>query len=231
MKTKEGLWKLSPSKLYGYDECPRCFWIEQRIGAHPSPPFTLNNAMDSKLKTRYDGFRKKKEVPPEISSLKGIRLFPDLDILNQWRSKLTTLEYVNEKAGYVLSGKLDEVFVNSRGELLPADFKSSGDAPKEDKYKYYVSQLHAYALMISKRNHKVAGFGYLVHYFVENKQNPKLEMRFKTHIDKVELNLPAFEKKLKKIVEVLNDPLPKDYSESCRKCPWRSGFNDLLVIS
>ena len=28
MKNKEGLWKLSPSGLYGFSECKSCFWVD-----------------------------------------------------------------------------------------------------------------------------------------------------------------------------------------------------------
>ena len=28
MKNKEGLWKLSPSGLYGYTDCQSCFWVD-----------------------------------------------------------------------------------------------------------------------------------------------------------------------------------------------------------
>lgn len=227
MKTEEGLWKLSPSGLYGYEECPRCFWIEQHVGSQPGIPFTLNNAMDSKLKERYDQFRKKGKIPPEVASLKGIRLFEDLNTLDQWRRSPAALQYINEKEGYVLRGKLDEVFVNNKGELLPIDFKSSGDAPKEDKYKYYVSQLHAYALMFKNKGYKPAKVGYLVHYFTEDKKDPSLIMKFISHIDKVEIDLPAFEKKLKAIVALLERSLPKP-SPACKNCGWYIKRDDFL---
>ncbi len=211
---------MSPSGLYGYDECPRCFWIEQHIGGKPGIPFTLNNAMDSKLKERYDEFRAEGKMPPEVASLKGLKLFKDIEILNKWRSSPHALQYVNENDGYVLSGKIDEVFVNEEGELMPLDFKSSGDAPKEDKYKYYIYQLHAYSLMFHGKGQKTAKFGYLVHYFTKDKKDRSLMMEFNSHIDKVEIDLPVFEKKLKEIVKLLNNDLPETEGVLCRWCPW-----------
>ena len=36
-----------------------------------------------------------------------------------------------------LRGKIDDVLVEADGRLIPADYKSSGNAPREDKQKYY----------------------------------------------------------------------------------------------
>ena len=46
MKNKEGLWKLSPSGLYGYTKCPSCFWIDNHYKKAPMLPLLLNSAMD-----------------------------------------------------------------------------------------------------------------------------------------------------------------------------------------
>ena len=154
MKNKEGLWKFSPSSLYGYEDCPSCFWVGEHVGRHPfTLPLRLNDAMDERLKVRYDGFRKKGKLPPEISDFEG-RLFEDQGTLDEWRNNKTALRYINEKDGYVLEGKLDEVLVTEKREHIPADYKSSGDEPKEDKQKYYRMQLHAYALMIREKGYK-----------------------------------------------------------------------------
>jgi len=221
MKTNEGLWKLTPSGLYTYEECPACFWIEQHIGRPPSLPLRLNDAMDEKLKKRYDVFRQQGNLPPEISSLRlrGIKLFDNLEKLNQWRTNKTALSYTNKKIGYLLEGKLDEVFINDRGELMPADFKASGDEPGIDKQKYYRLQLHAYALMLKKRGYKVGKKAYLLHYFTKDRNDTSLAMEFKSHIDEVEIDLIAFEKILKKMVELLNSNFP-GADKICKKCLW-----------
>ncbi|MGC1686466.1 MAG: hypothetical protein WA734_12660 [Candidatus Acidiferrales bacterium] len=51
-KAEKGLWKLSPSGLYGFEECKSCLWIEQHHGKAPGIPPVLNMAMDSVLKSR-----------------------------------------------------------------------------------------------------------------------------------------------------------------------------------
>ncbi|MCX6760145.1 MAG: PD-(D/E)XK nuclease family protein [Candidatus Nealsonbacteria bacterium] len=223
MKTKENLWKFSPSGLYGYEDCPACFWAENHIGRHPfTLPLRLNDAMDERLKIRYDGFRKKNEIPPEIrEQLKKekIRLFEEQEKLDLWRSSVSGLRLVNEKDGYVFEGKIDELFVNDKNEVIPADYKSSGDEPKEDKQKYYRMQIHAYAMMLREKGYKPAGRGYLIHYFTKNRKDPSINMEFTCHLDKIEIDLSVFEKKMKEIVEFLENDFPGANLE-CHRCAW-----------
>lgn len=227
MKTKEGLWKLSPSGLYGFEECRACFWLEHHYGRAPGLPFVLNMAMDSVLKSRYDAYREKEELPPEIRALgkEGIMLFPDIEMLNRWRGSTVHLKVINEKIGYEIGGKLDEVLVEKNGRLIPTDFKSSGYAPKEDKQKYYVSQLTAYAFMFREHELNPSDRAILLHYFIKDARNPSLEVEFTSHIDPVRLDLPAFEKKLEDIVALLNGPYPGD-DLACEKCLYYAGRNE-----
>lgn len=220
MKTKEGLWKLSPSGLYGFEECKACFWLQNIIGRHPfTLPLRLNDAMDEKLKNRYDSFRKNGTVPPEITQIKGIKLFDDFRKLNEWRNYRTALRYTNNKDGYMLEGKLDEVFVGPAGELIPADYKSSGDPPKEDKQKYYRLQLTAYALILREQGYRIGNKAYLLHYFTKDRADPSLFMELDFHADEVPLNIPQFEETMREIVKLLNSNYP-GRSEECQRCMW-----------
>ena len=220
MKTKEGLWKLSPSALYGFEDCRACFWIENNIGKHPfTLPLRLNDAMDEKLKNRYDRFRIKGGKPPELNILPHLRLFDDLALLNEWRNNRTALRYVNERDGYVFEGKLDEVLINERGELVPADYKSSGDPPKIDKQKYYRLQLHAYALMLKECGYPVADRAYLLHYFTKERSDPSLFMELAFHPDEVALNIAQFRATTRTIVSFLESPYPGT-NTLCKRCTW-----------
>lgn len=220
MKTPEGLWKLTPSGLYTFEECRACFWLEQHLGRLPSIPMRLNDAMDEKLKNRYDRYRAQGQLPPEISHYKGIKLFEDLATLQEWRNNRTALRYVNEKEGFLLDGKLDEVFVSDEGELMPADYKSSGDEPKADKQKYYRLQLHAYSLMIRGKGYKVGDKAYLIHYFTKNRQDHNLPMDFNCHLDEVKIDLLSFQTTLKEMVDLLNRDFP-GANQDCKKCLWQ----------
>lgn len=217
MRNKDGLWSLSPSGLYNFIACPACFWMDQHVGRAPMLPLLLNNAMDTKLKSRYDSFRKKGLMPPEISDLKGLQLFQDIELLDLWREKKSELQFENKKDGYVLTGKIDELLVNRKGELVIADYKSSGVEPKPEKLDYYRLQLHGYALMFLKKGFKVAKKAYLLNYYPKTATNPSMSVGLACKIIEAELDIPEFEKTLRRMVKFLNKEYP-NASEDCRTC-------------
>ena len=229
MKTKEGLWRLSPSSLYKYTECQSCFWVDNNYKKLGILPLLLNSAMDSILKARYDKYRVDGNFPPEAKELlkEGIKPFLDLNILEEWRSSLNALKVEDKKAGYVLIGKIDDVLVEADGRLVPADYKSSGNAPAEDKQKYYIDQLTAYGFMFSKHGHKVSDRAYLLHYFVKDKNDPSMDVKFDSHVDLVKIDIKLIEKKLKAMVKLLNGPYP-GHNPDCATCSYHSGRGELF---
>lgn len=221
MKTKEGLWKLSPSGLYSFEDCKACFWAENHIGKHPfTLPLRLNDAMDSRLKARYDRYRAEGKLPPEVEkTITGITLFPDKKQLEEWRNNKTALRFVDEHLGYVLEGKIDELFLGERGEFIPADYKSSGDPPKEDKQKYYRLQLAAYAWMFQNKGREVGDRAYLLHYFTKDRNDQSLSMELNFHPDRVAINLNEFQTKMREIISLLNGDYPGT-NMACMRCAW-----------
>lgn len=229
MKTKNELWRLSPSSLYGYTECQSCFWVDNHYKRAPMLPLLLNSAMDSILKARFDKYRMDGAFPPEAAVLKheGIQPFTDLDQLNEWRTDTNALKVTDEGAGYVLVGKIDDVLMEADGRLIPTDYKSSGNAPREDKQKYYRDQLAAYGFMFSRHGHQVSDRAYLLHYFVHDKSDPSIEVKFDSHVDRVEIDVAAIEQKLADMVRLLNGKYPGHNSE-CDNCSYHDGRNGVI---
>lgn len=229
MKTSDGLWRLSPSGLYGYTECQSCFWIDNHYKKAPMLPLLLNSAMDSILKNRYDKYRKDSTFPPEAIQLseEGIKPFDDLEQLNDWRANINSLKVINEEIGYVLVGKIDDVLVEKDGRLIPADYKSSGNAPAEDKQKYYKDQLNAYGFMFKHHGFEVSDRAYLLHYYVKDKNDPSLKVAFDSHVDRVDIDLVAFENKLNAMIELLSSEYP-GHNEECAKCGFYKGREEEL---
>lgn len=229
MKTSDGLWRLSPSGLYGFTECPSCFWIANHYMRVPMLPLLLNSAMDSVLKARYDKYRVKGEFPPEASELKerGMKPFADLEKLNDWRENINALKVVDEKAGYVLVGKIDDVLVDAKGRLVPADYKSSGNAPADDKQKYYRDQLAAYGFMFKQQGREVSEQAFLLHYYVADKNDPSIDVKFKSHVDPVAIDIGAIEKKIRAMVKLLNGKYP-GHNPDCKNCAYHDGREKLF---
>ena len=220
---------MSPSGLYGYTECRSCFWVDNHYKKAPMLPLLLNTAMDSILKNRFDKYRVDGTFPPEMLELEslGIKPFDDLVTLNDWRENAKALQIIDEKVGYVLTGKIDDVLVEVSGRLNPADYKSSGNAPADDKQKYYSDQLAAYGLMFSRHGYDVSDRAYLMHYFVKDKCDGSIDVAFDSHLDLVPINLETIEQKLIAMVELLNELYPGD-NPDCQKCTFYAGRNEIV---
>ena len=227
-KNKQGLWKLSPSGLYTYTECKSCFWIDNHYKRAPMLPLLLNSAMDSILKFRYDKYRKQNTFPPEAKELEkeNIKPFKDLEKLNVWRESYLSLRIVNKKVGYQLQGKIDDVLVEKDGRLIPADYKSSGNPPSEDKQKYYRDQLAVYGFMFKNKGYEASDRAYLLHYYVSDKTSPELAVKFDAHVDLVDIGSIDIEQKLKDMVKLLNSNYP-GYNPDCRNCEYYEGRGEI----
>lgn len=55
----EKRFKLSRSKLELFTNCPRCYYLDRRLGIGQPPgfPFNLNSAVDALLKNEFDRYR------------------------------------------------------------------------------------------------------------------------------------------------------------------------------
>jgi len=63
---KAEAFKLSRSKISLFLNCPRCFYLDRRlgIGRPPGFPFNLNSAVDALLKKEFDLHRAKEKAHP-----------------------------------------------------------------------------------------------------------------------------------------------------------------------
>lgn len=162
---------LSRSKIELFLQCPRCFYMESRLGlARPStPPYTLNNAVDSLLKNEFDLLRKS-GTKHELVKKYGIEAIPFVHTdLPQWRGEVTA--YVgalahDEKSNLTVNGLVDDIWVNPEGELIIVDYKATSTTKEislDDEYKQsYKRQMEVYQWIFKKLGFKVSNTGYFV---------------------------------------------------------------------
>lgn len=162
---------ISRSKIELFQQCPRCFYMECKMGlARPStPPYTLNNAVDSLLKSEFDILRKTGEKH-ELVKKYGIDAIPfEHPDLAQWRGEVTA--YVgavvhDEKSNLNINGLVDDVWVNPEGELIMVDYKATSTTKEislDDEYKQaYKRQIEVYQWIFRKLGFKVSNTGYFV---------------------------------------------------------------------
>ena len=121
---------ISRSKIDLYSECPRCFYLDRKLGiSRPSiPSFTLNNAVDTLLKREFDLLRKNGEAH---SLMKKYHIdavpfkHPDIPI---WRDDIYKYEgasVIHKETNFKITGIVDDIWKDKQENLLIVDYKAT----------------------------------------------------------------------------------------------------------
>ncbi|MBI2118592.1 MAG: PD-(D/E)XK nuclease family protein [Elusimicrobia bacterium] len=162
--------KLSRTRLSMFLECPRCFYIDRRLGVDRPPgfPFSLNSAVDILLKKEFDAHRAA-QTPHPLMTQYGIDAVPfQHEKLEEWRDAMRRgISYLQPATNLQISGGIDDIWVNRKGELLIADYKATSkeeevnlDADWQIAYK---RQIEIYQWLFRKNGFKVSKTGYFVY--------------------------------------------------------------------
>jgi len=211
--------RLSPSQLNLFQECPRCFWLHQNQkiqrprGIFPSLP----GGMDSIIKVYFDRYRERGKLPPELDGKVAGELFPDTEVMNQWRNWRTGLNYRDKETGAILIGALDDCLVQER-KYIPLDYKTRGYDPKEGGESFYQNQLNCYEFLLQANDFDTAGYAYLV-YYVPKEVSENGLVRFEITPKKVMTDPEAALLVFQNAVATLNGSLPEKNS-NCEYCAW-----------
>jgi hypothetical protein len=211
-------YRLSPSALNLFLDCPRCFWLDKNKntkrprGIFPSLP----GGMDLVIKTYFDRYRIKNEMPPEVKGRVAGNLLADMGLLGKWRSwRATDLCYEDKGINASLSGALDDCLIDG-GYYIPLDYKTRGSDLKEDPRKYYQAQLDCYCLILEASGRKTKGLAYLLYYWpIEVSENGIV--KFNVTPFKIETSIEAAKKVFQDAVVCLTQTIPKA-SANCEYC-------------
>lgn len=161
---------LSRSKVELFVDCPRCFYLDRRLGiGRPAGfPFNLNSAVDTLLKREFDEYRRKGETHPLMEQA-GINAVPHAHPeLETWRSNFKGVRTVHERTNLELFGAIDDLWRDlASGELIVADYKATSKAGEvgidADWQMSYKRQMEFYQWLLRRRGHKVAKRGWFVY--------------------------------------------------------------------
>jgi len=162
--------KLSRSKLDLFLNCPRCFYLDRRLGVSQPPlfPFSLNSAVDTLLKKEFDIHRAKNQTHPLMKKY-GIDAVPfKHEKLNEWRDTLRGgIQFLHKSTNLLITGAVDDVWINPKKELIIVDYKSTSkddeinlDAEWQISYK---RQMEIYQWLFRQNGFKVSKIGYFVY--------------------------------------------------------------------
>ncbi len=179
--------KLSRSKIDLFLECPRCFYLDRRLGlGRPSMPgWALNSAVDQLLKNEFDLLRKdgKSHALMKKYGIDAVP-FPHPDI-DQWRNNFVGKQYLHPETNLLIFGAVDDLWINKKGELLIVDYKATSTAKEislDDEYKQgYKKQMEVYQWIFRKSGFKVNDTGYFI-FANAGKNRPSFDGRLEFEV-------------------------------------------------
>jgi len=104
------MYRLSRTKLENFLRCPRCFYLDRRLGVSQPPgfPFNLNSAVD------------------EYMQGAGIDAVPaQHPQLETWRQNFKGVSVDHEATGFTLFGAIDDLWLGKDGKYLVCDYKAT----------------------------------------------------------------------------------------------------------
>jgi len=214
--------KLSPSSLNLYLECPRCFWLEKKQGVRrPQPyPYALNAAVDLLLKEEFDDYRKKGEVHPLLAAHNiQAKLFPNQELLNQWRNNFSGIRYYDEELDATVFGAVDDILEFPDGKLAPLDYKSTGSATA-NVYDRFQLQMDVYTYLLEKNGFSTPRKGYLAFYIVDKKSGFDDRLPFRKEIQEIQTDPSDLPELIKEAVSLLRRMAPPPHSQECQYGQW-----------
>lgn len=229
------LFRLSRSKIDLFIKCPRCFYLDRRLGVGQPPgyPFSLNSAVDHLLKKEFDIHRAGGTKHPLMKSY-GVNAIPFLHPkLDEWRDSMRRgITYQISNTNIIVTGGVDDVWVNPETEeLIIVDYKATSkeeevtlDAEWQDGYK---RQMEIYQWLFRQNGFKVSDTGYFV--YCNGKTDRKAfdgKLEFDIKLIPYKGDTSWVEGTVNDAIKCLNfDNLPKS-SEDCDYCMYRKATNN-----
>lgn len=219
--------KLSRAKIEEYIRCSKCFVLEARYGIKKpgGVPFTLNVAVDNQMKKEFDKYRLLQQPHP-IALANKISLVPyqhkDLDT---WRNNFKGITAITENGAFLITGAVDDIWVDSTGKLAVVDYKATGrqqavtELGEGGFYDGYRRQMEIYQWLLRKNGFEVSDTGFWVYVTATQKQESFDNLlHFEANLISYEGSDKWVEGTLSEILTALNaDGLPVA-SDDCDYC-------------
>jgi len=220
----------SRSKIDLFIECPRCFYMDRRLGVGRPPgfPFNLNSLVDTLLKREFDHYRSRGEPHPlmVVNKVDAVPFaHPQLDCLRD--ALRAGVEYLDSDSNLVITGGIDDVWINHSEQLLVVDYKATSkngevgiDAPWQDGYK---RQIEVYQWLFRRNGFQVSNTGYFVYCNGDNSREAfEARIDFKIKLIPYVGNDGWIEKTIRNISVCLNQEAMPDPGLDCDYCKYRA---------
>ena len=162
--------RISRSKIDRFVECPRCFYIDRRLGTDRPPgfPFNINSAVDSLLKNEFDTHRAA-GTPHPLQASYGLDAIPAAHPeIDAWRQNFKGVQYHHEATNLIITGAIDDLWIDASDQYIVVDYKAT--AKKEPVTSMeaawmigYKRQMEIYQWLLRRNGLDVSDTGYFVY--------------------------------------------------------------------
>ncbi|OGH90639.1 MAG: hypothetical protein A2479_03265 [Candidatus Magasanikbacteria bacterium RIFOXYC2_FULL_39_8] len=220
-------------------ECPRCFYIDNRLGVARPPgfPFALNSAVDTLLKKEFDIHRAQNKQHP-LQEKYGIDARPVAHKdLNEWRENFKGIRYYHEETGLTISGAIDDLWINSKDEYIVVDYKSTAkdeEITELDKEWHigYKRQMEVYQWLLRQNGYNVTNIGYFVYCNGQlDRKAFDARLEFDITLISYEGNDSWVEDAILRAHKCLMSDVLPDPGDDCDYCTYRKTVMDVLSLS
>jgi len=227
-------YKLSRSKIELFMQCPRCFYLDRRIGVGrpPSFPFNLNIAVDLLLKKEFDLHRKNQTAHPLMVKHKIDAIPFQHKEIDHWRENFRGAQAHFEPANFIVFGAVDDIWVDKEGKLIIVDYKATSRegkiSMKSAWYDSYRRQIDIYQWIFRQLGFDVNPTGYFLYCNGDRSRaefNGRLE--FDMEIFPYKGSGDWIEPTLLDIYATLSEHKPPKASKECEFCAYREAAKDL----
>lgn len=162
--------RISRSKIDLFNNCPRCFYIDRRLGTGQPPgyPFAINSAVDALLKKEFDRHREQ-GTPHPVQTDAGLDMVPAAHPqIDEWRENFKGVQVLHEETNLLITGAIDDLWVDPDGVYYVVDYKATAksepvqtlDKDWQDGYK---RQMEVYQWLLRHNGLDVSDTGYFVY--------------------------------------------------------------------
>lgn len=222
-----------------FEECPRCFYLDKKLGIKRPPgfPFTLNAAVDKLMKAEYDAHRVAKTIPPLLASA-GFSLIPlDHVDLSTWRNARRGIRF-NYK-GFDFYGACDDVWSTLNGkEWYVVDYKTTAkehpvtrlDPENQPHHLSYQKQIAFYVWLMQQQGHPVSDDAFFV-YSTGNNQLASFNntLTFETHLIAHSCSTAAIPGLLDDLIACYNSLSAPSPGTSCKYCSFIRNSSSIVT--
>jgi CRISPR/Cas system-associated exonuclease Cas4 (RecB family) len=228
--------KISRSKVDNFVSCPRCFYIDRRLGVGHPPgfPFNINSAVDELLKKEFDQYREKGVPHPYMESIDRSLIPFKHDKLDMWRENFKGVQYHHKETNLIFTGAVDDLWIDTdSNEVIVVDYKATSKNSEvtidADWQQGYRRQMDFYQWLLRKNKLDVSDIGYFV-YCNGDKQRAAFENKVHFKVSVLEYRgeeswIESTIREMKKLLDQHNIP---DFTENCNYCTYTQ---DIISIS